>query len=54
MKVPWQSRFGLITHRYWHMRFARQAAKQGDLKASILTLAKKPRSFQLSVLKLQL
>jgi len=54
MKAPWQSRFGLITHRYWRMRFARQAAKQGDPKASILTLAKKPRSFQLSVLKLPL
>jgi len=47
MKAPWQSRFGLITHRYWHMRFARQAAKQGDLQ-------RKPRSFQLSVLKLPL
>ena len=47
MKVPWQSRFGLITHRYWHMRFARQAAKQGDLKASILTLAKSRDRFSL-------
>jgi hypothetical protein len=43
MKALWQSRFGLITHRYWRMRFARQAAKQCDRKASILILAKKAK-----------
>jgi len=43
MKTLWQTRFGLITHRYWRMRFVQQAAKQGGRKASILTLAKKAK-----------
>jgi hypothetical protein len=44
MKALWrQTRFGLVTHRYWRMRFAQQAAKSGDRIASILTHAKKAK-----------